>query len=303
MIGTLALAACRTRVDEPLASSGSTPSNVREVLRVLPAQTSVDGAGVKLHRALGQNALGMLDPFLLLDEIHSDDPNDYAAGFPEHPHRGFETVTYMIDGAMEHRDSVGNHGHLGPGSAQWMTAGHGIVHSEMPKQERGRMWGFQLWVNLPAAKKMMKPRYQDIAPEKIAEVARERAKARVVAGTAFGLTGPVTGIEVDPLFVDLALEKGATLEHAVATGHSSFVYVPDGAVRIGSSKKEVRAGEIAVLSPGETFRVSCDATSGRVLFFAGRPIGEPVARSGPFVMNTDDEVRKAWSDYRAGTLL
>jgi hypothetical protein len=180
MVGTAALVACRTKIDEPAPQTIS--SNVREVLRVLPAQTSVDGAGVKLHRALGQHALGMVDPFLLLDEIHSDDPSDYAAGFPEHPHRGFETVTYMIDGAMEHRDSVGNHGHLGPGSAQWMTAGHGIVHSEMPKQERGRMWGFQLWVNLPAAKKMMKPRYQDIAPEKIAEVVRERAKVRVVAG-------------------------------------------------------------------------------------------------------------------------
>jgi hypothetical protein len=302
VVGTAALVACRTKIDEPATRTISTTENVREVLRVLPAQTSVDGAGVKLHRALGQRALGMVDPFLLLDEIHSDDPNDYAAGFPEHPHRGFETVTYMIDGAMEHRDSVGNHGHLGPGSAQWMTAGHGIVHSEMPKQERGRMWGFQLWVNLPAAKKMMKPRYQDIAPEKIAEVVLPRAKVRVVAGSAFGVTGPVTGIEVDPLFCDLSLEKGAALEHAVAKDHAAFIYVPDGAVRIGASKKEVRAGEIAVLSPGETFSVSCDAASGRVLLFAGRPIGEPVARSGPFVMNTDEELKRAWSDYRSGNL-
>jgi redox-sensitive bicupin YhaK (pirin superfamily) len=302
IVGTAALVACRTRDPEPISRASSTSSSVREVARVLSAQTSVDGAGVKLHRALGQRALGMVDPFLLLDEIHSDDPNDYAAGFPEHPHRGFETVTYMIDGAMEHRDSVGNHGHLGPGSAQWMTAGHGIVHSEMPKQERGQMWGFQLWVNLPAAKKMIKPRYQDIAPERIAEVLRERAKVRVVAGSAFGATGPVTGIEVDPLFVDLALEKNASLEHALPSHHAAFVYVPDGAVRIGDSKTEVRAGQIAVLSEGETLRVACDATSGRVLVFAGRPIGEPVARSGPFVMNTDEELKKAWSDYRAGVL-
>jgi len=299
LVGSAALAACRTRDAEPAARA---TSSVREVARVLAAEPSVDGAGVKLHRALGQRALGMVDPFLLLDEIHSDDPDDYAAGFPTHPHRGFETVTYMIDGAMEHRDSVGNHGHLGPGSAQWMTAGHGIVHSEMPKQERGRMWGFQLWVNLPARKKMTAPRYQDVAPERIVEIARERSKVRVVAGTAFGATGPVTGIEVDPLFVDLALERGASLDHALAPDHAAFLYVPDGAVRVGASKTEVRAGEIAVLAGGDTFSVSCDATSGRVLLFAGRPIGEPVARSGPFVMNTDDELRRAWADYRAGVL-
>jgi redox-sensitive bicupin YhaK (pirin superfamily) len=266
------------------------------------ALASVDGAGVKLHRALGQPALGMLDPFLLLDEIHSDDPNDYAAGFPEHPHRGFETVTYMIDGAMEHRDSVGNHGHLGPGSAQWMTAGHGIVHSEMPRQDRGRMWGFQLWVNLPAVKKMIRPRYQDIAPERIVEVAQDRARVRVVAGRAFGAVGPVTGIEVDPLFLDLDLEKGALLEHAVEEGHAAFAYVPAGAVRIGQGRTEVRAGQLAVLGRGDSLEVRCDAAEGRVLLFAGRPIGEPVARSGPFVMNTNDELRKAWEDYRAGRL-
>ena len=304
LVGTAALAACRTQAaPERAAPAVTTSAGTREVARVLAAQTSVDGAGVKLHRALGQRALDMLDPFLLLDEIHSDDPNDYAAGFPRHPHRGFETVTYMIDGAMEHQDSVGNRGHLGPGSAQWMTAGHGIVHSEMPKQERGLMWGFQLWVNLPAAKKMTKPRYQDIAPERIAIVERERVRVRVVAGTAFGATGPVTGIEVDPLFADLALEHGASIEEHVPSDHAAFVYVPDGAVRIGSSKKEVRAGEIAVLSQGEAFSASCDSSGGgRILLFAGRPIGEPVARSGPFVMNTDEEIRRAWSDYRSGVL-
>jgi redox-sensitive bicupin YhaK (pirin superfamily) len=301
---SIALARCRTAaVESTSASSQSTPAlHIREVERVVDALPSVDGAGVKLHRALGQRALGMLDPFLLLDEIHSDDPDDYAAGFPEHPHRGFETVTYMIDGAMEHRDSVGNHGHLGPGSAQWMTAGHGIVHSEMPRQERGRMWGFQLWVNLPAAKKMIPPRYQDIAPERIAEVARDRARVRVVAGRAFGSVGPVTGIEVDPLFLDLDLEKGAALEHAVEEAHAAFVYVPAGAVRIGQAKTEVHAGQLAVLGRGDSVTVGCDAVEGRVLLFAGRPIGEPVARSGPFVMNTNDELRKAWEDYRAGRL-
>jgi redox-sensitive bicupin YhaK (pirin superfamily) len=301
----LALTHCREGTSELPGSSHPAPlpgTTPREVTQILDAQTSVDGAGVKLHRALGQRALGMLDPFLLLDEIHSDNPDDYAAGFPDHPHRGFETVTYMFEGAMEHRDSVGNHGHLGPGSAQWMTAGHGIVHSEMPRQERGGMWGFQLWVNLPAAKKMIRPRYQDIAPERVAEVALERARARVIAGQAFGAIGPVTGIEVEPLFVDVALERGAAIAHTVLSDHAAFVYVPSGAVRLGAAKTEVRAGQLAVLGGGDRFQVACDAAEGRVLLFAGRPIGEPVARSGPFVMNTNEELRKAWEDYRGGRL-
>ncbi len=297
------LARCRTPGSE---SSGAPPASAaaatREVARVVSAQPSIDGAGVKLRRALGQRALGMLDPFLLLDEIHSDDPDDYAAGFPEHPHRGFETVTYMIDGAMEHRDSVGNRGHLGPGSAQWMTAGHGIVHSEMPRQERGLMWGFQLWVNLPAAKKMIRPRYQDLARDRVAEVALERGRVRVVAGSAFGATGPVTGIEVDPVFFDVALERGGAAEQPLAQGHTAFLYVPSGALRVGDARTEVRSGELAVLGAGERLRIACDADDGRALVFAGRPIGEPVARSGPFVMNTDDELRRAWEDYRAGRL-
>ena len=282
--------------------AATSASTARDVARVIDAQRTVDGAGVRLNRALGGPALGLLDPFLLLDEFHSDDPDDYAAGFPDHPHRGFETVTYMIHGAMEHRDSVGNHGHLGPGSAQWMTAGHGIVHSEMPKQERGMMWGFQLWVNLPAARKMIRPRYQDIAPERVPEVELERGRARVVAGTAFDRLGPVTGIDVDPTFLDLALTEGAKVEHPLPAGHTAFVYVTDGAVRIGPRAKEVRHGQLAVLGQGDRFAASCDASSGRVLLFAGRPIGEPVSRRGPFVMNTPEEIRQAYEDYRAGRL-
>jgi redox-sensitive bicupin YhaK (pirin superfamily) len=298
---TLALAAagvagCRSEPPRP-------PSEARGVERVIDAQLTRDGAGVKLGRALGGRPLPMLDPFLLLDEFHSDDPNDYAAGFPDHPHRGFETVTYMLEGAMEHRDSVGNAGRLGPGSAQWMTAGHGIVHSEMPKQERGLMWGFQLWVNLPRARKMIKPRYQDIAPGRIPELDRDGVRVRVVAGSAFGTTGPVSGIDVDPLFVDAALVKGVTFDVPLPPDHNAFAFVTEGAVRLGPGRTEVRAGQLAVLGRGARAVATCDASSGRMLLLAARPLGEPVARGGPFVMSTQDEIRQAWEDYRTGRLV
>jgi redox-sensitive bicupin YhaK (pirin superfamily) len=284
----------------PVATPGPQP---RLVDRVVAAQRTTDGAGVRLNRALGGGALAMLDPFLLLDEFQSDDPNDYAAGFPEHPHRGFETVTYMIDGAMEHKDSVGNRGRLGPGSAQWMTAGRGIVHSEMPKQERGLMWGFQLWVNLPRAHKMMRPRYQDIAPARIPETLHDGARLRVVAGTSHGLTGPVDGIDVEPVFLDVALERGVAFDAPLPSGHNAFVYVTDGAVRLGPARTEVRRGQLAVLGRGDRLRATCDAASGRILVLAGRPLGEPVARRGPFVMSTDEELRQAFDDYRSGRLI
>jgi redox-sensitive bicupin YhaK (pirin superfamily) len=300
-LGALALSS-RDRVVEPGVVTVA-PSAIREVQNVFDAMRTVDGAGVRLKRALGGPALSLLDPFLLLDEFQSDDPNDYVAGFPDHPHRGFETVTYMVHGAMEHRDSVGNHGRLGPGSAQWMTAGRGIVHSEMPKQERGLMWGYQLWVNLPKRDKWRKPRYQDIAPERIQEVERDGARVRVVAGEVFGVRGPVDGIDVEPVFVDLALVKGVRVEHALPVGHTAFAYVMDGAVRVGEAKTEVRRGQLAVLGSGERFRADCDAERGRLLLLAGRPLGEPVARRGPFVMNTDREIEQAFEDYRSGRLV
>jgi redox-sensitive bicupin YhaK (pirin superfamily) len=287
----------------PEASSLEHPGRDREVDRVVVAQPSRDGAGVNLRRALGGAALSMLDPFLLLDEIKSDDPNDYAAGFPDHPHRGFETVTYMVHGAMEHRDSVGNQGRLGPGTAQWMTAGHGIVHSEMPRQERGLMWGFQLWVNLPATSKMKPPRYQDVPAERIPELEREGARVRVVAGSAFGAVGPVRGIDVAPLFLDLAIPPRARLAHPVAPGHRAFAYVTEGAVRVGAARREVAERSIAVLSDGDVVRWEGAEGGGRVLLLAGRPLGEPVARYGPFVMNTEDEIRTAIADYRSGRLV
>ncbi len=307
----LALLGCRkdpAASAEPQRGAGASGATARRserlVERIITAQPTSDGAGVRLNRALGGAALAMLDPFLLLDEFQSDNPNDYLAGFPDHPHRGFETVTYMIDGAMEHKDSVGNRGRLVPGSAQWMTAGKGIVHSEMPKQERGLMWGFQLWVNLPRARKLIEPRYQDIPPDRIPETLHDGARVRVVAGNAFGTTGPVSGIDVAPMFLDVAVTRGVAIDAPVPAGHNAFVFVTDGAVRLGPSKTEVRRGQLAVLGRGgDSLRATCDASSGRMLVIAGRPLSEPVARRGPFVMNTDEEIRQAFEDYRSGRLV
>ncbi|MFZ5438967.1 MAG: pirin family protein [Myxococcota bacterium] len=291
LLSSTALAFACTRKSSTLAERG--------VAGVFASQPTRDGAGVALRRALGHRGLGMFDPFLMLDEFRSDDPNDYLAGFPDHPHRGFETVTWMLEGAMEHRDSVGNHGRLGPGAAQWMTAGRGIVHSEMPKQERGLMWGFQLWVNLPAAKKFTAPRYQDVPPASVPRVALEQASLRVIAGTAEGQPGPVTHIDVEPLFVDLSLE-GGRVSLPLQAGHNAFLYVADGAVHVGPQRTEVAQGSLATLTRGEVLHLE---GHGHALVFAGRPLGEPVARWGPFVMNTDDELRQAIDDYRSGRLV
>jgi len=306
---SLLAAACKMDPRGEAPPGETQPSRVteRSVERIVSAQRTTDGAGVRLNRALGGGALSMLDPFLLLDEFQSDDPNDYIAGFPDHPHRGFETVTYMIEGAMEHKDSVGNRGRLVAGSAQWMTAGHGIVHSEMPKQERGLMWGFQLWVNLPRARKMIKPRYQDIAPGLIPESTIDGARTRVVAGNAFGMTGPVSGIDVEPIFLDVTVTRGVRFTTSLPVGHNAFVFVTDGAVRLGppsTSPREVRRGQLAVLGrDGDRLTATCDAQSGRMLVLAGRPLNEPVARRGPFVMSTDEELRQAYEDYRTGRLV
>ena len=301
------LVACRSEsaLKEPAGGSGAAVTTrggrTREVKKIVDAQPTVEGAGVRLRRALGSRELSMLDPFLMLDEFHSDRPEDYEKGFPTHPHRGFETVTYMLEGAMEHQDSMGNKGHLGPGTAQWMTAGHGILHSEMPKQERGLMWGFQLWVNLPAASKMIKPRYQDIPSERITIVEQDEARVRLVAGEVGGKVGPVSGIATAPLMIDVALLKRSRFEHAIPASHNAFVYVFEGRARLGDDKTSVTTGQLAVLGPGERVIASSD-DGGRFLLFAGRPINEPVARYGPFVMNTDEEIKQAMEDYRTGRL-
>lgn len=285
----------------PQARPGN-PGGVRPVAQVVLAQRSKDGAGVKLSRALGGAALPELDPFLLLDEIRSTDKADYEKGFPRHPHRGFETVTYMIEGAMEHQDTLGNRGRLVGGAAQWMTAGHGIIHSEMPKQDEGLLWGFQLWVNLPQAQKLAKPRYQDIEPGRIPELSLGGNRVRLVAGAVGATRGPVEGIVVAPTMMDVAVAKGSVFEHEVEPGHNSFAYVIEGAVALGPEGTRVERGQLAVLGSGASVRATSDE-GGRFLWLAGAPLLEPVARSGPFVMNTEAELEQAWSDYRSGRLL
>ena len=278
----------------------------RSVAKIITGQPTSDGAGVRLTRVIGTPALEQLDPFLLLDEFKSDRPDDYLAGFPDHPHRGFETVTYMLAGAMEHRDHAGNQGELRAGSVQWMTAGRGIVHSEMPRQRDGLMWGFQLWVNLPARDKMIAPRYQDLAPERIPEVTlAEGVVARVIAGRADGARGPVEGIATEPSYLDVRMTAEALVELPLPPGHNAFVYVYEGRVRLGPAARaqEAEAGQLAVLSDGDSVRAATGPAAGRFLVLAARPLREPIARYGPFVMNTREEIVQAVEDYRSGKFL
>jgi hypothetical protein len=275
----------------------------RNAERVVRGQEAMEGAGVRIRRTLGTSALDYLDPFLLLDEFKSDDGADYIAGFPDHPHRGFETVTYMLEGSMRHQDHEGNEGLLGPGSVQWMTAGRGIVHSEMPMQKDGLMWGFQLWVNLPARDKMTAPRYQDIPRDAIPEVEGEAGvRVRVIAGTALGKTGPVSGIATNPLYLDVAVPSGKEYAHEIPAGHNAFAYVYEGEGDVGG--ESIASGELAVLSRnGDAARITAPEEPIRLLVIAAKPLDEPMARYGPFVMNTREEIQQAFEDYRRGTFL
>jgi redox-sensitive bicupin YhaK (pirin superfamily) len=274
-------------------------ATTRTVTRVVTATPASDGAGVKMNRVIATPSLPDLDPFLLLDEFGSDAAADYIAGFPDHPHRGFETVTYMLAGRMRHRDNHGHSGLLVSGSVQWMTAGRGIVHSEMPEQESGLMRGFQLWVNLPARDKMTAPRYQEFAPEQIALAEPARGvRAKVIAGTLAGVTGPVAGIAVAPLYADLQLDPDSTLDVPVTAGHTAFVYVYEGAAKVGGTMLPART--LGVLGDGDTVAIVAGAAGARAILVAGKPIGEPVARYGPFVMNTRAEIVQAVHDFEAG---
>ena len=266
--------------------------------RGMPAS---DGAGVKLMRVIGQPALPDLDPFLMLDEFGSDDPKAYIAGFPDHPHRGFETVTYMLDGRMRHRDNKGNEGLLTSGSVQWMTAGRGIVHSEMPEQEQGLMRGFQLWLNLPAKDKMTETRYQDIPPEQIPTVELgQGADARLIAGALRGVSGPVQVGTTEPFYADIRLAGLAQAQIELPANHSAFVYVFEGQARLGEPAAVAPKGTIAVLSPGDLVRLEGGPDGARLLLVAGKPLKEPVAKYGPFVMNTVEQLREAFADFQAG---
>ena len=274
--------------------------NIRTLQRVIPSIPASDGAGVKLRRSLGASQLARHDPFLMLDEFYSDDPDDYLAGFPSHPHRGFETVTYMLDGHMQHKDSGGNTGDLGPGDVQWMTAARGLVHSEMPQQAEGRMRGFQLWLNLPAKEKMKAPAYRDIPATDIPVVKVPGGEVKVIAGLFAGTTGAVHGGSTDPHYWDVHLEPGAAFEAALPAGHSAFLYAYEGEAAVGADATALPHRAAGLLSDGDAVRIQAGAQGARVLVLAAKPIREPIVQYGPFVMNTREEIEQAIADYQAG---
>jgi redox-sensitive bicupin YhaK (pirin superfamily) len=285
----------------------------RTLLHIIQSMPTSDGAGVKLRRSLGSERGLHVDPFLMLDEFYSDNPDDYLAGFPSHPHRGFETVTYMLDGHMRHEDHLGNRGDLGPGSVQWMTAARGIIHSEMPQQSEGRLRGFQLWLNLPSQEKMRPASYRDIPAAEIPLVKLPLGgEAKIIAGTlkvnGDPYSGPINGagtkLSTDPLYLDVRLPAGAEFSAPIKGGHNAFLYAYEGNAQIGSTgaAKPLPHRAAGVLSDGDRVQVQAGAEGVRFLLLAARPIREPVVQYGPFVMNTREEIEQALADYRDGRL-
>jgi quercetin 2,3-dioxygenase len=287
--------------------------NTRTLVQVIESMPTSDGAGVKLRRSVGSQRGLHIDPFLMLDEFYSDNPNDYIAGFPAHPHRGFETITYMLDGHMRHEDHLGNRGDLGPGDVQWMTAAHGIIHSEMPQQSEGRMRGFQLWLNLPSREKMKPAAYRDIPAGDIPVVSLPTGgKVKVIAGeiTLNGATiqGPVNGsgvkLSTDPKYLDVSLPAGSEFQTQIAPGYSAFLYAYEGSAGIGAAgaARQLPHRAAGVLSDGDGVRVQAGPDGVRFLLLAARPLREPIVQYGPFVMNTREEIEQAVRDYQSGTL-
>ncbi len=278
---------------------------MRKIKEIIQSRATSDGAGVKLNRVFGGNQPQRFDPFLLLDEFNSDEAADYIAGFPEHPHRGFETVTYMLEGNMEHEDNLGNKGLLRNGDVQWMTAAHGIIHSEMPKQIEGKMRGFQLWVNLPAAEKMKSASWKDIPGASIPEISQQDLYVKVIAGevdiNSSKVKGAVSGISTDPLYLDIHLVAGKQVSIPVVDGHTALIYVYEGSIQVVDAERAVSKGELAILSKEGIVSFQSNEVA-RVLLLAGKPLGEPIAQYGPFVMNTPQEIEQAIEDYRNGVL-
>jgi redox-sensitive bicupin YhaK (pirin superfamily) len=278
----------------------------RKVVRIINGMPTTDGAGVELVRVIGQPTLMELDPFLLLDAFRSDNPNDYIAGFPSHPHRGFETVTYLLNGRMRHKDNAGNEGVIAPGGVQWMTAGKGIIHSEMPEQENGLLEGFQLWINLPASHKMTVPKYQEHDNDNVPTEDRDNASIKVITGkTSHGTTGPVVQPLTDPLYLDIRLEANTEFIETLVPEHNAFIYVIKGHVNLLNEHNEtvlVGKDQLAVLTKGKSIVLKANEQAAQFLLIAGKPLNEPIARSGPFVMNTDNEIRQAIHDYQNGQL-
>ena len=282
----------------------------RTLKQVINSIPTTDGGGVRLLRSLGQSQALRLDPFLMLDEFSSMNADDYIAGFPDHPHRGFETVTYMLDGHMLHQDHLGNRGDLMPGSVQWMTAGRGIIHSEMPQQESGRMRGFQLWVNLPAQEKMKPAAYRDIQPEKIPLLTMQGGgEVKIIAGSAQiedqTVSGPIQGLSTEPLFLDVRLPAGGLWVHPIARELNAFVYVYEGKVEVGpmTERRPLATHAAGVLADGDRMEVQAGKEGASFLVLAAKPLREPVVQYGPFVMTTRDEIEQAIADYRNGQLV
>lgn len=273
----------------------------RKITQVVSALEVTEGAGVSVFRSIGTPARRNLDPFLMLDQFSTDDPDDYIAGFPDHPHRGFNTFTYMLDGHMQHGDSMGNQGDLGPGGAQWMKAGSGVIHSEMPQQESGRMRGFQLWINLPAEQKMTDPEYQEVRPEAIPELTLHGNIVRIVAGEMHGQTGPVSDPNTAFQYLDVSLQAGRDFDHGLLENHTAFIYLIEGGLTVDETALQEQ--QLAVLGKGEHLSVTAGSDGARFLLVAGRPIGEQIVQYGPFVMNTQEEIQQAMSDYSKGRLV
>ncbi|MDE2234808.1 MAG: pirin family protein [Gammaproteobacteria bacterium] len=283
-------------------------AQVRSVARVIEPQRVSDGAGVKLKRSIATASLDYLDPFLLFDHFGSDNPDDYIAGFPMHPHRGIETVTYMHSGVVEHKDSLGHAGSIAAGDVQWMTAGHGILHEEMPQLRGGHLSGFQLWVNLPARLKLTKPVYQEVSAKSIPEIVRDGGvRIRVIAGKVDGVQGAVREIAADPAYLDVMLPANASFRHAIARGHTAFAYIYEGDGQFGIGPAAAAAGvsapKLVVFSDGDSVEIQAGKAGVRFLLISGKPLHEPVARYGPFVMNTPEEIQQALMDLRNGTFV
>lgn len=279
-------------------------AEIRRIERIVKSTPTIEGAGVRLKRAFGQ-ADPMLDPFLLLDDFHSNNPEDYVAGFPWHPHRGIETITYMLHGEVAHGDSMGNKGVIGPGDVQWMTAGSGIIHEEMPHQSNGLLWGFQLWANLPSAQKMMDPRYRDVTSDQIPTVSPvEGVTIKIIAGEAGGVKGPVQDIVTDPEYLDVSVAAGKVFSHNVKQGHNVFAYIIDGECYFDvDEEKAIGSENLVIFGDGDSLSVKTESEPVRFLLVSGKPIGESVAWYGPIVMNTEAELKLAFEEYRNGTFI
>ncbi len=275
----------------------------RRVSKLITGKYTVDGAGVRLYRLFSNSEVRLLDPFLLLDSFGSDKPEDYMAGFPWHPHRGIETVTYMIKGEVEHADSLGNKGVIGDGEVQWMTAGSGIIHQEMPRKADGRSTGFQLWVNLPAKEKMCAPKYRGIAAREIPDTKIGGARAKVICGNVNGVAGPVHGLAVEAEYLDVSMPARSSMAHKANPAFTVFAFVYEGEAHFGDARTVVKEGQVALFSAGNEISAHTDGSPAKFLLVSGIPLREPIAWGGPIVMNSEEELAQAFEELRKGTFI